>query len=74
MRLPLLRESPPTFMERLVGRRRARQVRRGLGFAAVGFGLALLRPKPRYRPAGTLLILGAVLLGLVGAVIIRPIG
>jgi hypothetical protein len=62
MRLPLLRQPPPTLAERLLGRRRARVLRRRVGFAAVGAGLTLLRPKPRMRVTPLLLVLVAVVL------------
>lgn len=73
MRLPLLRQPPPTFMERLVGRRRARLLRRRVGLAAVGVGLALLRPKSRYRANGPVAVAGAILFCLVAAGIVRSL-
>jgi hypothetical protein len=73
MRLHLLRQPPPTFVERIVGRRGARTLRRRCGFAAVGVGLALLRPKPRYRPTGPVVVLGTALLCVVVAGIVLPI-
>jgi hypothetical protein len=65
MTMRLLRQPPPTLLERLLGRRRARLVRRRFGLAAVGVGLALLRPKPRHRSTGSIVIVGAVLASLV---------
>ncbi|MEY2567504.1 MAG: hypothetical protein QOE35_2033 [Actinomycetota bacterium] len=62
MRLHLLRPPPPTPLERLIGRRRARMVRRRVGFLALGVGVTLLRPKPRLRGARTLVVLGALVL------------
>jgi hypothetical protein len=41
----LVARRPPTLLERLLGRRRARRLRRRVGLAAVGTGLVLLRPK-----------------------------
>ena len=41
----LVARRPPTALERLLGRRRARRLRRRVGLAAVGTGLVLLRPK-----------------------------
>jgi hypothetical protein len=46
----LVARRPPTALERLLGRRRARRLRRRVGLAAVGTGLVLLRPK-RMVPA-----------------------
>ena len=41
----LVTRRPPTMVERLLGRRRARRLRRRIGLAAVGTGIMLLRPK-----------------------------
>jgi hypothetical protein len=71
MRLPFLREPPPTFMERMVGRRRARLLRRRVGFAAMGLGLVLLRPKRRYRPNATAMVVAVAVVCLVVAEIVR---
>jgi hypothetical protein len=64
VRLFLLRQPPPTLAERLLGRHRARVVRRRVGFAAVGVGLALLRPRPRVRVTLPLVVLSAVLVAV----------
>lgn len=50
----------PTTLERLLGRRRARRLRRRAGLLAVGAGVALLRPR---RDRVVVLMTGA----LVGA-------
>jgi hypothetical protein len=68
MRLRLLRPPPPTPLERLIGRRRARLVRRRIGLLALGVGVTLLRPKPRVRGAGKLVVLGTLVLLVVSAV------
>ena len=61
----LFRKPPATLLERVVGRRRARLLRRRCGLAAFGVSIALLRPKPRYRPTASLGLATATLLGLV---------
>lgn len=43
--LPTTRR-PPTLVERVVGRRRARRLRRRAGLLAVGLGVSMLRPRP----------------------------
>ena len=40
---------PPSAVERLIGRRRARRLRRRVGLAALGAGIVLLRPN-RFVP------------------------
>jgi hypothetical protein len=45
------RRPPPTLLERLVGRPRARAIRRRLGFVAIGAGVTLLRPRYPWKPA-----------------------
>jgi hypothetical protein len=35
---------PPTLLERLLGRKRAKRARRRLGYVAVGAGIAMLKP------------------------------
>jgi hypothetical protein len=49
MRVPLLARRPPSTLEQLVGPTRARMLRRRLGLVAIGTGIALLRPRPRWR-------------------------
>jgi hypothetical protein len=39
---------PPTLVERIVGRRRARRLRRRVGLLAVGLGVSMLRPRPAH--------------------------
>lgn len=64
MPLPITRR-PPTLLERVLGRRRARLVRRRLGLAAVGVGVSLLRPR-RHVVAVTAMTAACVaLLGVV---------
>jgi hypothetical protein len=48
-------------MERVLGRRRARMVRRRVGFVALGLGFTLLRPQPRVRSGRVVLVVGAVM-------------
>jgi len=43
MRVSLRR--PPTLPERLLGRRRAKALRRRLGFVALGVGASLIKPR-----------------------------
>jgi len=50
MRVPLSVRRSPTFLEQLVGKRRARLLRRRLGLLALGTGVALLKPKTRITP------------------------
>jgi hypothetical protein len=40
----------PSALERLLGRRRARRLRRRVGIAALGTGVFLLRPRRSIRP------------------------
>ena len=65
MRVPFLRPPPPTLVERLFGRRRARSVRRRLAFAAMGLGFTLLRPRPRRWAVASLAVVVGVTLVLV---------
>jgi hypothetical protein len=51
MHVSLSRHRPPTRFERLVGRRRATRLRRRAGFAAIGAGVMLLRPRTLWAPA-----------------------
>ena len=48
MRVTVRRQ--PTTLERLLGRRRARRLRRRLGLVALGAGVSLLRPRPAWAP------------------------
>ena len=41
---------PPTVLERALGRRRARDVRRRAGLFALGAGASLLKPRTRWGP------------------------
>jgi hypothetical protein len=45
MRVPVLARRPPTLLEQLLGRRRARSFRRRLGVLCLGAGASLLRPR-----------------------------
>jgi hypothetical protein len=40
----------PTVLEQLLGRRRARTLRRRLGLLALGTGVSLLKPRARWAP------------------------
>ena len=51
MRVSLPRRQPPGLLEQVLGRRRARMVRRRLGFVALGVGYTLLKPRTRWMPA-----------------------
>ena len=53
MNLSLPRRRPPSLLEQLVGRRRARMLRRRLGLASLGLGYSLLKPRSRLLPAAT---------------------
>jgi hypothetical protein len=44
------RRRPPDRLEQLLGRRRARVVRRRLGLLAIGAGVTLLKPRTRWKP------------------------
>jgi hypothetical protein len=69
MRLPI-RRPPPTVIERLLGRRRARLLRRRCGLAFMGMGFMLVRPRAsiwRRNAAIALVVMAAFWLVLVGA-------
>ncbi|HMC43462.1 MAG TPA: hypothetical protein VKI20_10675 [Acidimicrobiales bacterium] len=67
MRLPTPSRRRLTALERLLGKRRARRLRRRLGLVALGTGLLLLRPRRSWAP-----VLAAVLVAAAGsAAIIR---
>ena len=51
MRVQLPTRRPPDLLEQILGRRRARNLRRRLGMLAVGAGLTLLKPRTRWGPA-----------------------
>ena len=55
----MLRRRPPTLVERIVGRKRAKRARRKLGYLALGTAVAMLKPAAR-RVA---LVTGGVALG-----------
>jgi hypothetical protein len=40
----MLTRRPPTLLERALGRKRAKRLRRRLGYLAVGTGVAMLKP------------------------------
>jgi hypothetical protein len=44
------RRRPPDRLEQLLGRRRARVLRRRLGLLALGAGVTLLKPRTRWKP------------------------
>ena len=48
MRVSLRR--PPTLLEQLLGRRRAKLLRRRIGLLAMGAGVSLLKPRSRWLP------------------------
>jgi hypothetical protein len=50
MRVSLPVRRPPTLVEQLLGRRRARLLRRRLAFLALGTGVTLLKPRTRWAP------------------------
>lgn len=47
----------PSVVERVLGKRRARVLRRRFGLVAVGFGLSLLKPR---RPVAPMVVVGAL--------------
>jgi hypothetical protein len=51
MRVQLPTRRPPDLLEQILGRRRARNLRRRLGLLAVGAGFTLLKPRTRWLPA-----------------------
>ena len=50
MRVSLPTRQPAGLLEQVLGRRRARIVRRRLGFVALGLGYSLLKPRSRVAP------------------------
>lgn len=63
MRLSLTARRPPTALERLLGPKRARRLRRRLGLLALGTGYTLLKPRPGWAPvagSAALVVLVAV--------------
>ena len=40
----MLTRRPPTLLERLLGKKRAKRARRRLGYVALGAGFAMLKP------------------------------
>jgi len=68
MRLAIPARRRLTTLERLLGRRRVRRLRRRLGIAALGTGALLLRPRSRWVPvtvATISLLAGAALVAAV---------
>jgi hypothetical protein len=63
MRVSLPVRRPPTIVEQLLGRRRARLLRRRLAFVAFGTGVTLLKPRTRWAPAAIIAVLLSVLVG-----------
>jgi hypothetical protein len=68
MRVSLRR--PPTVADRLFGRRRAKALRRRLGFLALGVGASLLKPRATWTPSA---VTGAVVLAVIVGVSIRAL-
>jgi hypothetical protein len=62
MRVSLTSRRPPSVVEQLLGRRRARLLRRRLAFLALGTGVTLLRPRTRWAPMA---MTAAIVLGVV---------
>ena len=50
MRVSLPTRRPPDLLEQLLGRRRARMVRRRLGFVTLEVSYSLLKPRSRLMP------------------------
>ena len=50
MRLSLTARRPPSALERLLGPKRARKLRRQLGLVALGTGYTLLKPRAGWAP------------------------
>ena len=50
MRLPLPTRRPPSTIQRVIGKRRARQLRHRVGLVALSTGVMLLRPKSLRMP------------------------
>jgi hypothetical protein len=68
MRMAIPARRSLTTLERLLGRRRVRRLRRRLGVAALGAGALLLRPRSRWGPvtvATISLLAGAALVAAV---------
>jgi hypothetical protein len=66
MRVSLRR--PPTLAERLLGRRRAKVLRRRLGFLALGVGASLIKPRATWTRSS---ITGAAVVAVIVGVSIR---
>lgn len=64
------RRRPPTMLERAVGRRRARRIRRRVGLLLVGTGFVVMRPQ-RVRPAMTAAAAAMTLFAAGALVIVR---
>jgi hypothetical protein len=65
MRVSLPTRHPPSLLEQLLGRRRARILRRRLGFVALGVGYSLVRPRSRILPVALVAVAGLALVGIV---------
>jgi len=68
MRVSLRR--PPTFLEQLLGRKRAKSLRRRLGLVAVAAGVSLLKPRmsrAHVALTGALVLAAIVALGMIAA-------
>ena len=66
MRVSLAPRRRPNALEQLVGRRRARALRRRLGWFALGAGVVLLRPRVRWARLAMSAALGLAVLVAVG--------
>jgi hypothetical protein len=65
MRVSLHVRRPPTLLEQLVGRRRARMLRRRLGLLLLGSGASMLKPRTIWAPLAMIAaVLCAVVVGL----------
>jgi hypothetical protein len=61
MRVPVPARRKPTLLERVLGRRRVRQLRRQFGYLALGASYKLLKPRNRLVPlAGSVGVLALV--------------
>jgi hypothetical protein len=50
----------PDLLEQVLGRRRARVLRRRLGLLALGAGVTLLKPRTRWKPVAIAAVLAVV--------------
>ena len=65
MRVSLHVRRPPTLLEQLVGRRRARILRRRVGLLLLGTGASMLKPRTTWAPLAMVAIVACtVVVGL----------